>query len=379
MIAGANLGHLAACCERVEVASLPESVQHHMHQNETKLKLCCYDLDGEQKSHLLTMLNDDWGRPFSLNGKLTHYCSAGCCSDDAQTRRKVRLALQSSLGALFPVPLLYRWKHFEEALAYTLRNCSIHDLLPYVWAACMNTANDAGLHEQVIEIDAADQAPSQQQQVRCSKVLRLLQEPGIFAARPRLERSSPVFALASCWCHARSPASQAKLAQCAILTKPLAAYMDHISLVETVRHRVRLRLQGLSFSDSKCQHSADELASMNLLVFTGQTGWDAVHQSYRLLLQDPSSDEWHPHYRLNYQSCVQLMLTTVCDTWRRLILPYQCLTYNILRAVQMEDESGLEFIWREHRRAGECPCCQDQFFAKALWLQQVPPPSVVWH
>ena len=186
-----TLDRLLSGCERVQVASLPESVRSCMQQNELKLKICCYDLDAEKQSHLLSMLNDDWSRPFASTGRLTHYCGPNCCRDDSETKSKLRVVLQNCMGCLFPVPLLYRWKHFEGALAYTLRNCSIHGLLPYIWAACMNDSKDAALHEEVLEVDAADQAPAFQQQVRCSKVLRLLQQPDILAARTHLALMQP--------------------------------------------------------------------------------------------------------------------------------------------------------------------------------------------
>ena len=178
---------LAAKAERIPVNALPDSVERHVQLNRQKLDLSDWDLTQDEKKQLLCMLNDNWAESIEdLEGKLCHYCVPGCCPDPLTTRRKVRDVLQCCLGRLFAVPLLYRWKHFESALAYTLRNVSVHGLLPYVWASCMSDANDAVLPDELLDMDAPDAPPAMRQQVRCGKVLRLLQEPGITAARGRI-------------------------------------------------------------------------------------------------------------------------------------------------------------------------------------------------
>ena len=179
-----SLDVLASNTERIPVNALPEAVERHMQINRSKLGLSDGDLTPDEREHLLCMLNDNWEESIEqLQGKLCHYCVPGCCPDTLSTRRKVRDVLQFCVGRLFAVPLLYRWKHFEAALAYTLRNVSIHGLLAHVWVSCMSDAQDAVLNDELLDMDAADAPPALRQQVRCGKVLRLLQEPGITAAR----------------------------------------------------------------------------------------------------------------------------------------------------------------------------------------------------
>ena len=174
-----TLDLLASKVVRRPVATMPTTVQEHIRKNTSLLGLCNADLSEEEQVELLGILNDSWESPCT-DGILQHWCPPGCCSDELVTKRRLRSALGFSLARLFAVPLLYRWKHFEGALCYTLRNIAIHNLLPFVWSACMTqTADNELLTEHLLEIDNPDLPPSLQQQVRMGKVLRLLNEADI--------------------------------------------------------------------------------------------------------------------------------------------------------------------------------------------------------
>ena len=178
-----TLDLLASKATRQPVAVMPATVQEHIRQNQSRLGLCCGDLSEEERLELVAVLNNSWDMPCT-DGILHHWCPPGCCSDEVVTRRRVRAVLGFTLGRLFPIPLLYRWKHFEGALAYTLRNMTLHHLLPFVWSACMTqTGDNELLSEHLLDLDNPDLPPSVQQQVRMGKVLRLLNEPDIQAPR----------------------------------------------------------------------------------------------------------------------------------------------------------------------------------------------------
>ena len=141
--------------------------------------------------------------------------------------------------------------------------------------------------------------------------------------------------------------------------------MDRVSLVETIRQRVRLRLEGLKLPQSTCPYSAGDLIRMNLEILQGAAGWDTIDQCYQLLISDPtSSPNWHPEYAVPFAPSVPLLIASMCDTWRRLVLPYQNITFGILRLANMDVQEGLEFLWREFSRVQHCPQCCDPFFAE---------------
>ena len=173
------LDRLAARVTRKSVAVLPQTVQDHMRRNQSKLSLCCHDLSEEQQAELIAVFNEDWNVPRDSDSSLVHWCPPGCCPDERKTKLRAREILEASMGSLFECPLLYRWKYFEPALAYCLRNLSLHGLLAHIWSACMTDSNDDQLLQEVLDIDNPDLPPSLKQQVRMGKVLRMLTQPGI--------------------------------------------------------------------------------------------------------------------------------------------------------------------------------------------------------
>ena len=75
-----------------------------------------------------------------LNGNtqernIDHYCLPDCavgCTDDEHAREQAAHLLQQLFAAPAPVPLLYRWKHFDRALSWARRAVGLHALLPAV-------------------------------------------------------------------------------------------------------------------------------------------------------------------------------------------------------------------------------------------------------
>ena len=94
---------------------------------------------------------------------------------------KTREALKATVGKFFDVPLLYRWKHFDPAAQFTLRNLLIHQILMVVWEATMNKVFDEGAIDLAafVDADSADLAPAMKQKIRMGKVWQMLSEDGI--------------------------------------------------------------------------------------------------------------------------------------------------------------------------------------------------------
>ena len=164
---------------RRTVASLPLKVSHIKASNAHKLEICRGDLSDESCQMILGMLNDDWNRPLRANcGKLVHYCIPGCCGSDKACQTKMKAALKASVGSFFDVPLLYRWKHFDPAAQFVLRNIIIHNVMSFVWEASMNKSFDDSNIDLAafIDADSADLAPAMKQKIRMGKVWTMLSE-----------------------------------------------------------------------------------------------------------------------------------------------------------------------------------------------------------
>lgn len=74
---------------------------------------------------LLHMLNGD-----VRSNTMVHYCLPGCCRSADEAFSKLETCVIESMTRWPAVPLLYRWKAFEPALSYTLRNLAMHRVLP---------------------------------------------------------------------------------------------------------------------------------------------------------------------------------------------------------------------------------------------------------
>ena len=84
------------------------------------------------------------------------------------------------IGCFPPVPLLYRWKHFETATSYCLRGLIVNGVLTEILLKLFNKTSEQ-MQEIAVEIDEDDPDASfaNRQQVRVCKTVLLLQDPGV--------------------------------------------------------------------------------------------------------------------------------------------------------------------------------------------------------
>ena len=147
--------------------------------------------------------------------------------------------------------------------------------------------------------------------------------------------------------------------------------MNEASLVESIRHRVFLRQQGLELLDSKCTKTDADLIRLNYELVTGQTGWRAVMEFYDLLRASEDDDCWMPFLtpRLQYSGCFDLIAGAMCNSWRRLVLPYQCLPWGLFHMVYVNTEEAMHCL-RDLQVANQdsgCSGCQDPSFSELLF------------
>ena len=155
---------------------LPVSTRQLMQKNASILELCSGDLDEDQRALVLQLFNTDWGEQMGPGDRIQHLCEPGCCMSQAHFRRRVRQALDAVLGHLFALPLLYRWKGFDEACSWVARGLLLKGLLRTIWRLCKSDAADQAENLLALDEDNPDVNPSLRQQVRVAKVMELLSE-----------------------------------------------------------------------------------------------------------------------------------------------------------------------------------------------------------
>ena len=208
--------------------------------------------------------------------------------------------MQLLLGTFPSVPLLYRWKHFEGALAYCTRGVLVNGLLPDVLKAAYGKSPEEMLAiANSWEEDDPDLSFGLKQDVRVSKTVLLLAD-------------------------SKFPE---KLHQAFLLGKPLRTFMDQVSLVETCRARFDSRCLGLSLANSKCTMTHAELLMSSIDIITGHTGRKVVRTFTEVLCADPTDTVWCPWSgpwpMATFESTGALILITMADSWRRLVFARQ--------------------------------------------------------
>jgi hypothetical protein len=102
-------------------------ILHYARQaNHRFLQLCSVDLPVDKVVAFEAFFNG------TRDGALHHWCCPSCncgCETEAQAQ-DMAWKLVASVTSCYPdVPLLYRWKHFEGALAYCHRNFGFGNIL----------------------------------------------------------------------------------------------------------------------------------------------------------------------------------------------------------------------------------------------------------
>lgn len=182
-----------------------------------------------------------------------------------------------------------------------------------------------------------------------------------------------------CWYRTRNPnryliswansrLAKAKLAKAVVLTRPITNYMDHLSLLETVRIRTRLRIQNILPQTSKCTMSPEEFGQNATRVLTGEAGMDVLHEYFNIL-QLPGDLAWSSFFGLNQDECLPITVMGMADSWRRLVLPFQGMPWALFRLIHMDFDQGIEFLRDTGLRTGGCAKCQDPFFGQVSCCQ----------
>ena len=103
----------------------------------TRAKCLCQSFDSGSKrmvemvKDLFQFLNGD-----TKSDELIHYCKEDpdipCCHSDTEALNRLASMLTSLFARGYPVPLLYRMKHYSFAAAFVRLGCMTHRLLPRI-------------------------------------------------------------------------------------------------------------------------------------------------------------------------------------------------------------------------------------------------------
>ena len=267
------------------------------------------DLNEEEVKQIVLFDNGD-----PKSDDLVHYhhkdrCTV--CTDAATGKQHMKSLVRKQLGSGSVVPLLYRFKHFHLANAYSLRGSHSHNLLRRAFQEMYpEKARKKAAAEAAQAAGAAGEISlALKQALRASSVLDYFTE---------------------------QPVAKFTL-QASVLSTPLQAYMDMAS--EADRLCIKLldamqvgRAWPLDRTDSRDADPDRDMAELeartfelNVLFITGKLGKGVLMQ-YIGLLGDFASDDWQG-YMANWSETdspeiLDQVVMAMAETWRRLVAAF---------------------------------------------------------
>ena len=139
------------------------------------MALCCSDLSEEACEEVVNYFNNSWLEGLQ-RGSILHWCGPGCCASHSESKAKLRSALSHVFSHLPQIPLLYRWKGFDEAAHWAFRGCMLHGIFPLFLSQAISGPGFGENDLPPIHEDDADSAPAMRQKVRLVKTAKLFTE-----------------------------------------------------------------------------------------------------------------------------------------------------------------------------------------------------------
>ncbi|CAE7227113.1 unnamed protein product [Symbiodinium sp. CCMP2592] len=109
-----------------------------------------------------------------------------------------------------------------------------------------------------------------------------------------------------------------------------------------------------------------QVVEMNLNILTGGAGKTAIAEYWQLLRSPATANNWFADLGVSKNDSLPLLLIGVCEAWRRLVLPYTCLPWQLLLVTRMDVDGALDFAVSLQRQHCGCPRCSDPMFAEVL-------------
>ncbi len=113
-------------------------------------------------------------------------------------------------------------------------------------------------------------------------------------------------------------AAQADLVLSTLVCRPVAKYMDQVSLVETCRQRVMLKARGLKLQKSKCDKTVEDVRKMNFDIFSGACAMSVLKEYTRYLIATADDDLWMPwlseECRPDWTRCCKSIVCVMSDS-----------------------------------------------------------------
>jgi hypothetical protein len=297
-----------------------------------------------------------------------HFCTpkrdgTPCCPGPTESLTKALQLMVPFFARGYPVPLLYRFKHYDEAITFIATGCAMHKLL-------VRTLGQ-------MDLDAAS-APSEAQSQLIDKLLQdvelggegsdgsaaatfcedLFPDNGSFhaynAKRKQLVHQEVIKG---------SFGQQADILN--FMIKPVDGQIN--SLFRRSERLTKLTLLGPQ--DPKWKINAESTRNLFLSVVSGSFGWNIISTYCNLMMHELGSlalTGVDLTSQGNLQTCFTMMLVIITDTWKRFVHDYDTFPFKFFQLLE-SNLAGFVTMWDGFQTCkSHCGKCFDPAFSKAL-------------
>ena len=321
------------------------------------------DLTTADENLILAAANGSWD--LETERFFSHWCWADCpleCKGDASKAfTQFVAAVVLAVCGRMNVPLEYRWKGFESAQAWLMRNREMGDLLRLSL-------------EEIYPVSVRDRARLDLQRAN---------ELGLPADDPQVVRNSQAIRAGVLITWLREDKGGASLAKGVALTAPQQGFLNHVFSADKMNGKLldmlsdcvpaSMTLESVEEQDALL----DEAAMLNWQILSGARGREVLAK-FDSMLQSYSDEAWRkcvtPTRDDEKFSCSLLALPAYADAWKRLDFDMKVSRLRILEVGTIRlpaAEGDVERICRplEDARA-KCARCVDKGFT-SIWLERL--------
>ena len=300
-----------------------------------------------------------------------HFCKfqdgSYCCQDRQQALTKTLRLVVPFFSGGYPVPLLYRFKHYDEAAGFVLVGARFHQLLIQALGRLDDCANmaEAGMSSDVIgqllgDLDAQMNDGELQDAINDLAAAQLDAEVSFQASN--MKRRQLVQKSVS------RPDFTESMLILNILIQPfgriLNAFLARTSRISS------LTVFSKELQTETCQEMVSKSKALFLDYVLGRVGWQMIG-AYMQLLQSSFSIVQVEHGLCPSESRMQtvftLLIVCISDSWRRLVHAHASFPWKMFQLIDGIDQSRFCTLWDSFQADMKSrPCCVDAEFSQAL-------------
>ena len=309
-----------------------------------------------------------------LNGNLNsdtvvHYCVGDCCGSQEESLTKCLQMVVPFLSRGFPVPLLYRFKHYQEAASYITFGTRVHNLLP----RCLINMN---LSKDVASAAASTVSETQGliEELMSGMDLANAGADGTAATMTFAQEHAEFFESFQAQAAKRKQLVQQEVSKpgfrdSTAVVDALISPMDH-AINKLLKHSEGLnKLTLLGEHNTGWKALSDKSTQFFCSVMSGDFGWDILGEYSSMITSgldgllgiNVDSTELR-----SWQPVFVLLVHCVTDTWRRFIHDHKAFQFQMFSLLGL-DLSCFVSQWDLFQAAhAKCAKCFDKEFSGAI-------------